>query len=152
MAKYSAEIDWKGQTKARKHTSQTAYKEYETLAESGQFRQYGGSSGDFSREIPNTRKVIQADYKNDYVYHAQMEPLNAIAWVKDGKAEVWAGTQGADGKVSHCQSPWYDIKAVNFHRYLGGGFGRRSMNDFVLEAVDLFQSCKTSCEIDLDQD
>jgi isoquinoline 1-oxidoreductase subunit beta len=94
LAKYTADINWKGQTKADNHNSQSAYKEYEILAESGNSGSMVASSGDFSREIPNTRKMIRADYKNDYVYHAQMEPLNAVAWVKDGQAEVWAGTQG----------------------------------------------------------
>ncbi|WP_373495016.1 molybdopterin cofactor-binding domain-containing protein [Aquiflexum sp.] len=139
QAKNNAEINWTGQSKAENHNSQSAYQEYEVLAESGNSGNMVASIGDFSREIPNTRKVIRADYKNDYVYHAQMEPLNAVAWVKDGQAEVWAGTQGADGARSAIANHLgIDFKAVNLHPcYLGGGFGRRSMNDYILEAVDL---------------
>jgi hypothetical protein len=40
-------------------------------------------------------KVIEADYFNEYTYHAQLEPLAAVAAVDaDGEdAEVWIGTQ-----------------------------------------------------------
>jgi len=144
QAKYTAEINWQGKTKADNHNSQDAYNEYEVLAESGNSGSMVASSGDFSRELPNTRKIIRADYKNDYVYHAQMEPLNAVAWVKDGTAEVWAGTQGTDGARSAIANHLgIDFKAVDLHPcYLGGGFGRRSMNDYILEAVDLSKAVK----------
>jgi xanthine dehydrogenase molybdopterin-binding subunit B len=41
------------------------------------------------------RKVIEADYFTEHTYHAQLEPLAAVAAVDtDGKgAEVWIGTQ-----------------------------------------------------------
>ena len=39
--------------------------------------------------------VVEAEYRCDYAYHAQMEPLNAVASVSpDGDAcEMWCGTQ-----------------------------------------------------------
>ena len=47
---------------------------------------------------PSSRRppaCIEAEYRCDYAYHAQMEPLNAVASVSpDGDAvEIWAGTQ-----------------------------------------------------------
>jgi isoquinoline 1-oxidoreductase beta subunit len=85
--------------------------------------------------------VFEREYRTDYMYHACMEPLNAVVWVKDGgsRAEVWAGTQG----------PWYTVDAVArtvgidpskvvLHRtLLGGAFGRRSVHsmDFVTDAA-----------------
>ena len=40
-------------------------------------------------------KVVEAAYWSEYCYHAQMEPMNAVAKVsEDGKsAEIWTGTQ-----------------------------------------------------------
>ena len=38
---------------------------------------------------------VTGQYTSDYVYHAQMEPLNAIALVSPAgdSVEIWAGTQ-----------------------------------------------------------
>ncbi len=78
-------------------------------------------------------------YRNDFLYHAQMEPLNAVVSVtEDGQsAEVWAGTQGMDGsKKAVADALGIEFDQVNFHPcYLGGGFGRRSMSGYVEEAA-----------------
>ena len=72
----------------------------------------------------------RSEYRTDFVYHAQMEPLNSVAWVKeDGqRAEIWAGTQ-APTHLLRVASKTLEIPIENItlHRmYLGGGFGRRS--------------------------
>ena len=38
---------------------------------------------------------MEAEYRCDYAYHAQMEPLNAVASVSPAgdAVEIWAGTQ-----------------------------------------------------------
>ena len=45
---------------------------------------------------PRPRRSIRGEYRTRYVFHAQMEPINATASVSaDGKsAEIWVGTQG----------------------------------------------------------
>ena len=51
-----------------------------------------------TKEILSGAKVkVEAAYSSQYVYHAQMEPMNAVALVaEDGKsAEIWTGTQFA---------------------------------------------------------
>ena len=138
-AKAKMEITWKGEPKAKSHNSQDAYIEYEELSKSSQIGSIVAQAGDLNRELPKSQKVIRADYKNDYVYHAQMEPLNAVAHVTADSAEVWVGTQAADGTRNDVANHLgIDFKAVNLHTcYLGGGFGRRSMTDFVIEAVDI---------------
>ncbi|RPA66419.1 xanthine dehydrogenase family protein molybdopterin-binding subunit [Cyclobacteriaceae bacterium YHN15] len=143
-AKGMMAIEWKGEVKARTHNSEAAYKEYEALAHSATTGSIITQVGNLNRELPAADKQIRADYKNDYVYHAQMEPLNAIADVKDGSAEVWVGTQASDGtRRDVANHLGIDFNAVNIHTYyLGGGFGRRSMTDYVLEAVDLSKAVK----------
>ncbi|MFD2203122.1 xanthine dehydrogenase family protein molybdopterin-binding subunit [Shivajiella indica] len=138
------DIEWIGDANASNHNSEDAYKDYEALALSDSTGSMIAQSGDLSRELPDSQKQIRADYKNDYVYHAQMEPLNAIAHVKNGETEVWVGTQASDGTRRDVSNHLgIDFNSVNLHtHYLGGGFGRRSMTDFVLEAVDLSKAMK----------
>ena len=47
--------------------------------------------------MTTAKRVFRGEYRTDYVYHAQMEPMNATALVSpDGKsAELWVGTQAA---------------------------------------------------------
>ncbi|WP_113922582.1 xanthine dehydrogenase family protein molybdopterin-binding subunit [Cognataquiflexum aquatile] len=138
-AKAIMEITWNGDPKAKSHNSQDAYEEYEALSKSSKTGSIVAQSGDLNRELPKAQKTIRADYKNDYIYHAQMEPLNAVAHVKADSAEVWVGTQATDGTRNDVANHLgLDFKSVNLHTcYLGGGFGRRSMTDFVIEAVDI---------------
>src|SRR5258707_7751713 len=53
------------------------------------------SHGDAKAEIGKAATLIEATYTNDYAYHAQMEPLNAVASVSPARdsAEIWCGTQ-----------------------------------------------------------
>ena len=37
--------------------------------------------------------VLEAEYRVPFLAHATMEPMNAVAWLHDGKLEIWAGVQ-----------------------------------------------------------
>ena len=88
-------------------------------------------------------KSIEREYRSDYFYHAQIEPLNATASVSDGgaRAEIWAGTQAPAYAVKAVASALgIDATAVTIHRsYPGGAFGRRAAfdQDFVVDAAVL---------------
>ncbi|HXC32128.1 MAG TPA: molybdopterin cofactor-binding domain-containing protein [Verrucomicrobiae bacterium] len=91
------------------------------------------TDGDAAAAINGAAKVYKGEYHTEYVYHAQMEPLNSVSWVKDGgkSVEVWAGSQ----TPTHCvrsiaQALGIPAENVTLHRtFLGGGFGRRSAED-----------------------
>lgn len=89
--------------------------------------------GDVAAAISGAAKVYEAEYQTEFVYHAHMEPLNSVSWVKDsGKSvEVWAGTQAPTHCVrSVAEALGIAPENVTLHRtYLGGGFGRRSAKD-----------------------
>ena len=97
--------------------------------------------GDVSSLTDNSTTVYSAGYRTDYVYHAQMEPLNAVVAVTgDGKkAEVWAGTQAPANTVEAVAGildiPAHDVKLNR--SLLGGGLGRRTVPgmDFVVDAA-----------------
>jgi len=65
--------------------------------------------------------------------------MNATAWVRDGKCDVWAGTQNPLGtREATAAHLGMDSDNVTIHTaFMGGGFGRRSEVDFTNQAVDL---------------
>lgn len=98
-------------------------------------------TGDVDSALAGAAKVYTAEFRSDYLYHAQLEPLNAVARVTPrGKhVEVWAGTQAP----THCTRSvaaalGIPVENVRLHRsYLGGAFGRRGAqdHDYVIDAV-----------------
>src|SRR5207245_1385899 len=43
--------------------------------------------------------VHEALYEVPHLAHAAMEPLNCTAHVRDGKVDIWIGTQNPDGAL-----------------------------------------------------
>jgi isoquinoline 1-oxidoreductase beta subunit len=99
------------------------------------------TKGDAKAAMKGAARVFRGEYRTRYVYHAQMEPLNATASVSaDGKsAEIWAGTQGATNLLNQVATLLQTDRAkLTLHQHvLGGGFGRRSQHEVVLDAVRL---------------
>ncbi|UCD61026.1 MAG: xanthine dehydrogenase family protein molybdopterin-binding subunit [Flavobacteriaceae bacterium] len=139
-AKKLLDITW-SEAPSSRFNSQECYKKYGKIATDQTTGKVIVNKGDIGSAIKSAYKKFTVDFKNDYVYHAQMEPLNAVVQVgKDGKsAEVWVGSQqGFDSKLgipNYLGIPAENVK-INL-QYLGGGFGRRSMTDFVLEGTGL---------------
>ncbi len=89
--------------------------------------------------------TLEVTYEVPYLAHACMEPMSATAWVHDGSCEVWTGTQyqsgqplGGGAREVAAEVAGLDPSRVTIHStYLGGGFGRRAMQDAVREAVEV---------------
>ncbi len=139
-AKDALEIEWSEGGSAETHHSESAFIQYakEASREGGDGRVLE-EEGSVSSAFSSAARTYSADYLNDYVYHCQMEPLNAVVSVReDGSgAEVWVGTQHPDGARSAvAEALGIDRADVTLHpHYLGGGFGRRSAADYVVEAA-----------------
>jgi isoquinoline 1-oxidoreductase beta subunit len=99
------------------------------------------SVGDAKTAMQGAAKVYRGEYRTRYLYHAQMEPMNATAAVSpDGKTvEIWTGTQGPTnmhGQVARLLG--IDRSGITFHQhFIGGGYGRRSQPEVVVDAVRL---------------
>src|SRR5215813_1413199 len=99
--------------------------------------------GDARGEFQKAASIMEAEYRCDYAYHAQMEPLNAVASVSPAgdAVEIWAGTQ-SQSNASEAPAKFLGISRdkVKLHDLLmGGGFGRRGNRDvdFIMDAVML---------------
>jgi isoquinoline 1-oxidoreductase beta subunit len=83
--------------------------------------------------------VIEAEYRVPFLAHATMEPMNAVAWLHDGKLDVWAGVQNPTAaRDLAAKAAGLDAAQVRLHVMLmGGGFGRRLEADYVVQATQL---------------
>jgi isoquinoline 1-oxidoreductase beta subunit len=97
------------------------------------------TKGDAKAAFAGAAKTYKAEFRSDYSYHAQMEPLNAVARVNEAgdHVEVWDGSQD----IGHCreftaQTLGLKPEQVTVHQcYMGGGFGRRTFADYAAEAA-----------------
>lgn len=97
----------------------------------------GESKGDFEKAFKSAKKKLDVVYELPFQAHVTMEPPNCTAHVKPDGVELWVSTQ-AQGIVAMAVAGILkmDPKQITLHTtYLGGGFGRRSEVDFVIEAV-----------------
>lgn len=108
-----------------------------------------GSRGNVSSAFKNAEKIIEATYHVPFLVHAPMEVPNATAWFQDDKIDVWAPLQDpqtARAELAH----FFDIPLKNIIinvTFLGGGFGRKSKSDFVVEAVALSKTINNPVQV-----
>ena len=146
-ARKALQITWTEDVPARRFDSEASFARYREIAESANASSTTiHANGNPKAAFARAAKIYSAEYSSDHAYHAQMEPLNAVAEVNaagDG-AEVWAGTQFADGARDAAASALgVSPSRIQFHPcYLGGGFGRRSLHENVVEAVRISKSVK----------
>lgn len=97
------------------------------------------SKGDVNAAFAGAAKTYKAEFRSDYGYHAQMEPLNAVARINEAgdAAEVWEGSQAPDASRNAVgRALGLKPEQVTFHQcYMGGGFGRRTLGDYAAECA-----------------
>jgi len=95
------------------------------------------NDGDAKTAIANSRNVVEAVYETPLLAHATMEPCNATVHLRDGRLDIWMGSQSALANARMAaQLAGVEPSQVFFHQcYLGGGFGRRSFGDELRHAV-----------------
>ena len=83
--------------------------------------------------------VIEAEYKVPYLAHAPLEPMNAVVQLKDGRLDIWTGTQIPMFMMAMAAS-MTELRAENIHLHAqmsGGSFGARLEDDYVRQAIEL---------------
>ncbi len=97
------------------------------------------NEGDVQTQFSGGGKVLSAVYAFPYQNHATMEPMNATALYTTERCEVWAPTQNGEASLAAAaEAAGLPIRQCDVHKvHLGGGFGRRGMQDYVRQAVQL---------------
>ena len=136
------DVEWSTDSPARKFNSADTLAQYATAAEDDAAdAATWAEKGDALNAISKADETFSQLYLTDYAYHAQIEPMAAVADVEDGGqgAEVWAGTQ-TQSWTTRTVATTLNIPPENVRlnmMTMGGGFGRRTAleQNYVRDAV-----------------
>ncbi|QHD00361.1 acylaldehyde oxidase [Pseudomonas sp. S04] len=100
------------------------------------------STGNIDEALNSADSSLEASYYLPHLAQSPMEPMVAVARFKDGQCEAWAPSQAPQvtrERIAERLGIPFDKVRVNV-TLLGGGFGRKSKPDFILEAAILAQA------------
>jgi isoquinoline 1-oxidoreductase subunit beta len=105
--------------------------------------------GDAERALAAAAKRVEAAYVLPYLAHAAMEPPAAVARFDGQRCEVWTCTQSPqDARDEVAAALGIAKDKVTIHvTFLGGGFGRKSIPDYVVEAALLSRAVKAPVRV-----
>ncbi|HZF74528.1 MAG TPA: molybdopterin cofactor-binding domain-containing protein, partial [Acetobacteraceae bacterium] len=99
----------------------------------------GNQQGDARAAIAHAVRRVEAVYSYPFQNHAPMEPMNATVVWTPTRCDVWCPTQNGEAALAAtAQAAGLPQTACDVHRVdLGGGFGRRTTHDWLIDAVTI---------------
>ena len=131
------EVTWTS-TETNAVNEETIFAQYAQALDTGK-KKVLHEAGDVSKGLKGAASIFEAEYRVPYLAHGCMEPMNATAWVRNGKCDLWAGTQNPLGtRMITAKTLDVDAENVTVHTaFMGGGFGRRATPDYTNQAVQV---------------
>jgi isoquinoline 1-oxidoreductase beta subunit len=95
------------------------------------------NDGNVDEALPKAAKTLEAVYETPYLAHAPMEPMNATVHFQPDRLDIWIGTQAADQTIENAaRLSGLKPEQIHIHNcFIGGGFGRKSANDEMVQAI-----------------
>jgi isoquinoline 1-oxidoreductase beta subunit len=95
----------------------------------------GNERGDAKAAIAQADDTFSAEYSYPFQNHAPMEPMNATVIYNEGRCEAWAPTQNGEAALQALADGvgLLQEQCVVHKTILGGGFGRRGMQDWLVQ-------------------
>jgi isoquinoline 1-oxidoreductase beta subunit len=106
-------------------------------------------NGDVEAAFRTAAKVVKAEYQSPFLAHNPMEPMNFFADVRSDGVELVGPTQtpaNARAQVAKLVGLPEDRVSLQLTR-LGGGFGRRLRNDYVMDAAEVSMLVKKPVKV-----
>jgi isoquinoline 1-oxidoreductase beta subunit len=135
QAKDRLQVDWDLSEASTDSTSQFAAQAKKLAMEFP--KKADNDVGNVDTSFANATRTVDAYYEYPFAVHATLEPMNTTAHWHDGVMELWVPTQQPDrglplvAKVAGVAQD----KIVMHQTRVGGGFGRRLVNDYACEAA-----------------
>ena len=154
-ARNAIDVTWKKGAKTADFDSERMIEVYAKIArgEIAHDAAEGERTGDGAAGLSASASVVTGEFRCDYAYQAQMEPLNAVASLAadGGSVDLWCGTQSQSMAVAAAAATLgLTPQDVRFHEMLlGGGFGRRGGRDqdFILGALHLTRETRRPVKV-----
>lgn len=127
--------------------SQQIEKEYQQVIQ--QEGDIARADGDVEAAFAGAGKTIEATYKIPFLAHAPMEPMNCTVSVTKNSCQAWVPTQSvgitfsAVKMVTGLPDEAIEVNAT----YMGGAFGRRSGQDFTIDALEISKALEIPIQV-----
>ena len=139
-AKKKLKITW-DETNASKDSWTKFSADAKAAAAKGAGAQELRKAGDVDAASQSAKKTVEGFYTFGFISHANLEPQNTTAWYQKDpegdKLEIWGSVQIPDGARTTAAAVVgvQPARSTMHQMRVGGGFGRRLMQEFVSEAA-----------------
>lgn len=127
QARKLLKIDW-DDSRAETRSSAELRADFKRWADASEPGVDGVKRGDATAALAGAAQVLSADFELPYLAHQAMEPLAAVAEMRDGICEIWAGSQNVSADhAAAVRILGLPADRVRLHVLpAGGSFGRRA--------------------------
>lgn len=139
-AKKKLKITW-DESNAAKDSWIAISKQAQDAAKAGPGKEELRKAGDFDAAFNGAKTKVEAFYTFGFMSHQPMEPQTTTAWFQKDpagdKLEIWGSVQIPDGARTTAArlTGVQPNRSVLHQNRIGGGFGRRLLNDYACEAA-----------------